>query len=72
MGRFRAIVAPTLVFLATDDDYVSAENRQALIAARQEHQHIELLEGWPHSTWSYDQATRVIDQSAAFLITHFR
>ncbi|HET8628546.1 MAG TPA: alpha/beta fold hydrolase [Thermomicrobiales bacterium] len=72
VGRFRAITAPTLVFLASDDAYVSAENRQALLAARQAHQRTEILEGWPHSAWTYDQATEVIDQSADFLIAHFR
>jgi uncharacterized protein len=72
IGRFRAITAPTLVFLATDDAYVSAENRQALLVARQAQQRIELLEGWPHSAWTYHQATEVIAQSADFLIAHFR
>lgn len=72
VGRFRAITAPTLVFLATDDAYVSAENRQALLAARQANPRIEILESWPHSAWTYDQATEVIAQSADFLIAHFR
>lgn len=72
VGRFRTITAPTLVFLATNDAYVSAENRQALLAARQAHQRIEILEGWPHSAWTYDQATQVIAQSADFLVAHFR
>jgi alpha-beta hydrolase superfamily lysophospholipase len=71
VGRFRAITAPTLVFFATADDYVSAENRQAVSDARREHQRIELLEGWPHSAWTYDQATQVITQSVAFLTSHF-
>lgn len=71
VGRFRAIVAPTLVFFATADAYVSAENRQALIEARQPHQRIEVLEGWPHSAWSYDQATQVIKETASFLRSHF-
>ncbi|HEX5505168.1 MAG TPA: alpha/beta fold hydrolase [Thermomicrobiales bacterium] len=72
IGRFRAISAPTLVFVPTDDDYVSAENRQALLAARRAHQRIEVLAGWPHSAWTYDQATRVIDQSADFLVAQFQ
>lgn len=70
--RFRAITAPTLVFLATADAYVSEENQQAIIEARREHQRIELLEGWPHSAWTYDQATQVIDQSVDFLVSNFR
>ncbi len=70
--RFRAITTPTLVFFATADDYVSAENRQAISDMRQPHQRIELLEGWPHSAWTFDQATQVIDQSADFLVAHFK
>ena len=70
VGRFRTITAPTLIFFATADDYVSAENRQAIIDAHREHQRIELLEGWPHSAWTYAQATQVIDQSVAFLTAH--
>jgi len=69
--RFRAITVPTLIFFATADALVSVENRAAIMAARQEHQQIELLEGWPHSAWSYNQATQVIDQTAAFLVSHF-
>jgi len=72
VGRFRAITAPTLVFFATADDYVSTENRQAISDVRRAHQQIAWLEGWTHSAWTYDQATQVIDQSVDFLITCFR
>jgi hypothetical protein len=50
---------------------VSPENRRAIVEARQPHQRIALLEGWPHSAWTYDQATQVIDQSGAFLVASF-
>lgn len=72
VGRFRLITAPTLIFFATADAYVSAENQQAIITARQPHQQVELLDGWSHSAWTYDQATHVIDQSTSFLISHFK
>jgi pimeloyl-ACP methyl ester carboxylesterase len=71
VGRFRAIAAPTLVFLATDDAYVSEENRRALLVARQPHQEIVTLDGWPHSAWTYDQAGLVIDRTVAFLAAQF-
>lgn len=71
VGRFGAITAPALIFFATDDAYVSAENQQAIIDVRRAHQRIELLDGWPHSAWTYDQATRVIDETVAFLTSHF-
>lgn len=70
-ARFREIVAPTLVFFSTDDAYVSPENRVALVAARRPHQRIELLEGHTHSGWTYDQAERVIAETADFPLAHF-
>lgn len=71
-ARFREIVAPTLVFFATDDVYVSAENRDALTRVQQPHQHIELLEDYTHSSWTYDQAELVIAQTSDFLAEHFQ
>lgn len=70
--RFREISVPTLVFLATDDEFVSPENQQALLRACQPHQYIQILLDWTHSSWTYDQATQVIEQSAAFLVSHFK
>jgi len=69
--RFREILAPTLVFFATDDAYVSPDNREALIRGHRPHQRIELLEGHAHSAWTYDQAERIIRQTGAFLQSHF-
>lgn len=70
--RFHEIVAPTFVFFATDDDYVSPANRDALIRVQREHQRIELLADYTHSDWTYDQAESVIAQTADFLERHFR
>lgn len=70
-ARFPEILAPTLVFFAGDDMYVSEENRVALTQVRQPHQHIEFLADYTHSSWNYDQAEYVIAQSADFLADHF-
>jgi len=70
-GRFQQITAPTFVFFATADALVSTENRQALIDVRREHQRIELLAGWPHSAWTYGQATHVIARTVSFLASNF-
>lgn len=70
--RFLEITAPTLVFFATEDEYVSADNRQALIDSRQPHQRIEILDGHTHSSWTYDQSEHVIVRSRDFLVTHLR
>lgn len=70
--RYGRIASPALVFFATDDEYVSAANQQALIAVQGPHQHVEILAGYAHSNWSYDQAERVMTQSHDFLLSHFR
>lgn len=70
--HFREIRAPTLVFFATDDHYVSPANQQALIEARQPHQRIVVLDDHTHSGWSFDQAERVVDRSTDFMVAHFR
>jgi pimeloyl-ACP methyl ester carboxylesterase len=70
-SRFSEIVAPTLVFLATDDAYVSPENQQVLLASRQPHQQIVMLEGHTHSGWTYDQAENIIAQTVNFITAQF-
>lgn len=71
-ARFREIQAPTLVFFATDDAYVSPENQQALIDRRQPHQRIEMLAEHTHGDWTYAQAERVLAETTDFLIAHIR
>lgn len=71
VGRFTRITAPTLVHFATNDEYVSEENVQAIISGRSDHHRIEILSDWTHSGWSYDQATQVIEESTDFLQSHF-
>lgn len=68
---FAAIAAPTLVFFATNDAYVSPENQRALSEARQAHQRIAVLPDHPHSAWTYDQAGAVIAETREFFVAHF-
>ena len=60
-----------LVFVPTDDVYVSEENRRALIESAGKNHQIVLLEGWMHSGWTYDQATQVMDETVSFLAKGF-
>ncbi len=69
-ARFQEIVAPTLVFFASDDVCVCIENRDALTRVQQPHQRMELLVGYTHSGWTYDQAKHVVVQTADFLAAH--
>lgn len=62
---------PEYVFLATNDQFVSEENRNALVKVAKPDQAIEILHNETHSSWSYDVATDVITKSIVFLKDHF-
>lgn len=70
-NRFASTSIPEYVFLATNDQFVSEENRNALISVAKHHQNIELLTNETHSSWSYDVSTDVINKSIAFIQKHF-
>lgn len=71
IDHYRDLTCPTLVFVPTDDVYVSEENQLALIESAGKNHRVVPLPGWVHSGWSYDQATRVIDESVMFLAEGF-
>ena len=71
IDHYRALTCPTLVFVPTDDVYVSDENQLALIESAGQRHRVVTLPGWVHSGWSYDQATRIIEETAAFLEAGF-
>lgn len=68
---FKKIKVPTYVVFCEKDEYVSAENQQALISVAQSHQKIEILKGHTHSSWAYDQASKVIQNTVQFLSSNF-
>lgn len=68
---FKKITAPTYVVFCDNDEYVSAENQQALISVVQPHQKIETLKNHTHSSWAYDQADKIIQNTLQFLISNF-
>ena len=68
---FKKITFPTYVVFCDKDEYVSAENQQALISVAQLHQKIEILKGHTHSSWSYDQADKIIQNAVHFLASNF-
>jgi esterase/lipase len=68
---FKKIKAPTYVVFCDNDEYVSAENQQALISVAQPHQKIKILKGHTHSSWAYDQASKVIQNTIQFLVFNF-
>ena len=68
---FKKITVPTYVIFCDNDEYVSTENQQALISVVQPHQKIQTLKGHTHSSWTYDQASKIIQNTVQFLSSNF-
>ncbi|WP_432457558.1 alpha/beta hydrolase [Cellulomonas iranensis] len=69
-ARFREVDAPCHLVFGTADEYVSTANREALVTAAGPHDRVDVLEGFPHSAWTYEQAEGVIARSVGFLTAH--
>lgn len=61
-----------LIIQCGNDEYVSAENHQAIQANAGPQHTVEMLEGYVHSSWSYEQAQSVIATSVDFLMQQFQ
>lgn len=63
---------PVLIFLATNDEFISEKDMQVLKSSVLPNQEIETLQGHKHSTWNYDQAESVLEKTKDFLIKNFK
>lgn len=61
------IKAPVYIVQCADDEYVSADNHQALIDSATPAHKLEMLTGHTHSSWTYEQTSQIIDKSVDFL-----
>lgn len=61
------VSAPSYLVFGTDDEYVSTENREALVAAAGPNVAIDVFSGYPHSAWTTEQAEGIIQRSVRFL-----
>lgn len=68
VGCCAKITAPTLVIQCSDDEYVSAENHEALINNAQANHKLIMLNGFRHSSWTHEQGKQVIDLSVKFIV----
>jgi esterase/lipase len=68
---FKKITVPTYIVFCDNDEYVSIENQQALISIVQPHQKIEILKNHTHSSWTYDQTSKIIQNTIQFLVSNF-
>lgn len=64
------ISAPSYLVFGTADEYVSTENREALVAAAGPNVRIDTFDGYPHSAWTSEQADDIIERSVGFLTQH--
>ncbi|WP_162940305.1 alpha/beta hydrolase family protein [Gryllotalpicola protaetiae] len=65
-----AISAPTYLVFGTADEYVSTENREALVEVAGSNVSIDTFDGYPHSAWTATQADDIINRSVKFLVRH--
>jgi len=69
-SKLAAVAAPMYIVQCSDDEYVSAENHQAISVHAQANHTVEMFDGHKHSAWTYDQADKIITKSVTFLVQH--
>ena len=71
-AAFAATTAPCHLVFGTADEYVSPEDREALVAAAGPDDLVDVMAGWPHSAWTAEQADLVVERSLRFLLAHLK
>jgi esterase/lipase len=64
---YRQIEVPMYIVQCTADEYVSEQNRQVFVQGVKPQFTLDIYEGYPHSSWAYDQASEIIQKSVEFL-----
>ena len=64
--------APGFIVQCTHDEYVDEANRNAITEAALPQHQVAIFDGYSHSSWSYEQAEEIIDQSVRSLVASFR
>jgi uncharacterized protein len=70
--KLKIATPPMYIVQCSDDEYVSAENHQAVVDNAQSHHTVEMLEGYKHSSWTREQADKVVAKTIDFLVTQLR
>ncbi len=68
----RGLIAPAYIIQCGKDEYVSAENHQAISKNARKNHVVEMFSIYPHSAWTFDQATVIIDKSVSFIVDNFK
>lgn len=61
---------PVYIVQCSNDEYITKENQLAIIENARNNHTLEMYEEYPHSKWTYDQATAIIDKSVQFIVQH--
>lgn len=65
--QFELVAQPCYLVFGTADEYVSEQNRAALVSRAKPEHAVDVFEGWSHSAWTAQQADTVITRSVDFL-----
>lgn len=65
--KLAQITVPCYLVFGTADEYVSTENREALVRAAKPADRVDVFDGYSHSGWTFEQADDIIDRSVEFL-----
>jgi pimeloyl-ACP methyl ester carboxylesterase len=71
-GALRVTESPAYIVQCGKDDYVSAKNHRAITSNAQKNHVVEMFPDLPHSAWTFDQATTIIEKSVSFINKHFK
>lgn len=66
-AQYKKLEMPAYIVQCSADEYVSAENRRVFTENAKPQHVVELYEGYPHSSWTYEQANEIIEKSVDFL-----
>ncbi len=65
--RLRSVKSPMYIVQCTADKYVNQQNRDAISASAQPNHTVDIMDGYPHSDWTFEQSEVVIQRSFRFL-----
>jgi dienelactone hydrolase len=68
--KLKTMKAPAYIVQCSKDEYVSTDNHMAIIDNVQTNHKLEMFQDYSHSSWSYEQATDIIDKSVQFVLQY--
>lgn len=69
--KLKQVKVPMYIVQCSNDEFISSDNRQAIVDSAQQDHVVEMYEGYTHSSWTYKDATQIIQRSVSFLVDTF-